>query len=89
MFFLHKLASWTVEYRVKQNAVGSLLKDVLPTLTDYNELNIPKTCRTLLKTMKKTPLKAVKPGKYFHFGLGRRVKYMLDKYGGHLTVRTI
>lgn len=35
--------------------------------------------------MKKTPLKEVKPGQYYHFGLARRVKYMLGRYGGHLT----
>jgi hypothetical protein len=83
--FKKKLASWAVEFRVKQNAVDSLLSDVLPTLPDYDTLNIPKTCRTLLQTMKKTPLKEVKPGQYYHFGLARRVKYMLDRYGGHLT----
>ena len=75
------LASWAVEFCVKQYAVDSLLSDVLPTLPDYDTLNIPKTCRTLLKTTKKTPLKEVKPGQYYHFGLASRVKYMLDRYG--------
>jgi hypothetical protein len=51
--FKEKLASWAVEYRVKQNAVDGLLTNVLPTLPDYDKLNIPKSCRTLLNTMKK------------------------------------
>ncbi|XP_032796164.2 uncharacterized protein LOC116932512 [Daphnia magna] len=83
--FKEKLASWAVEYRVKQNAVDGLLNNVLPTMPDYDKLNIPKSCKTLLKTMKKTPLKEVEPGQYYHFGLARRIQYMLDRYGGHLT----
>ena len=35
--------------------------------------------------MKTTPLKEVKPGQSYHCGLASRVKYMLDRYGGHLT----
>ena len=56
-----------------------------PRRYDQKASSIPKTCRTLLKTMKTTPLKEVKPGQYYHFGLASRVKYMLDRYGGHLT----
>lgn len=80
-----KLASWAVDFRVKQNAVDSLLSDVLPTLPDYESLKLPKTCKTLVGTPKKTPLKDVTPGHYCHFGIEQRVKYMLTKYGGLLT----
>ena len=80
-----KLASWVVDHRVKQNAVDSLLSDVLPVLPEYDSLKMPKTCRTLVQTPKKTPLKKVEPGSYFHFGLARGIKHMIDKHGIELT----
>ena len=67
--FKEKLASWVVDHLVKRNAVDSLLSDVLPVLPEYDSLKMPKTCRTLVQTPKKTPLKKVEPGSYFHFGL--------------------
>lgn len=82
--FTEKLASWAVNFRVKQNAIDNLLTEVLPAVPSYEELNLPKTCRTLLKTRKKTTLKMVEPGHYFHFGLVRGITFMLGRYGFHL-----
>jgi hypothetical protein len=79
--FKTKLASWAVDFKIKQNDVDSLLSDVLPALPEYEELDLPKTCRTLLNTLKKTALKCVEPGHYFHFGLSRGIRFMLQKYG--------
>lgn len=51
--FTTKLASLAVDFKIKQNAVDSLLSHVLPALPEYEELDLPKTCRTLLNTVKK------------------------------------
>jgi hypothetical protein len=45
-----------IKYIIKQNAVDGLLNNVLPTMPDYYKLSNPKSCKTLLKTKKKTPL---------------------------------
>ena len=79
--FKEKLCSWVVSHKVKQVAVDSLLTDVLPVLPDYSSLKLPKTCRTLIGTAKTTPLKQVEPGSYFHFGLARGIKKMIDRCG--------
>lgn len=74
--FRELLQEWAVEFQVKQDAVDRLLH-IMKVVPNYEELGLPLTCRTLLQTIKKTPLKAVSPGHYFHFGLENGIMQVL------------
>lgn len=63
------LSQWAVQFNVPQNAVSGLLRGLKAhkCFSDF-----PIDCRTLLATPKQNSysIKTVKPGSYFHFGLG-------------------
>lgn len=50
-------------------------------LPDYESLNLPLTCTTLLKTQRKTPVRTVAPGYYYHFGLLKNILEVLENHG--------
>ncbi|KAK5641543.1 hypothetical protein RI129_010090 [Pyrocoelia pectoralis] len=72
----NKIANWVVKYYISKNAVDELLnilKHVIPTL--------PKHYKTLLKTPKPDMFhyKAVKPGRYVHYGIEKGIVQNLTK----------
>lgn len=66
---LNFLSQWAVKFNVPQNAVSALLRGLKAhkCFSDF-----PIDCRTLLATPKQNyfTIKTIKPGSYFHFGLG-------------------
>lgn len=42
--------------------------------------DVPKDCRTLLQTPRKTTIKSCSPGHYFHYGLEKALKEEIDRY---------
>lgn len=62
---LEDLREWATSYRVNQNAVSALLC----LLQKHTELKIPKDCRTLLKTPRKSDIATLANGNYCHFHL--------------------
>lgn len=68
-YTLDFLSQWAVKYNVPQNAVSALLRG-LKARKCFSDF--PIDCRTLLGTPKQNSysIKAIKPGSYFHFGLG-------------------
>lgn len=72
---LEELQNWAVIYNVNENAVSAIL-DILK---KHTNLNLPKDCRTLLKTPRKTLTTEMGSGRYCHFGLENAVKNMLKE----------
>ena len=79
--FQKLLAAWAVDCQVKQVHVDKLLSvfKLFPNVDIFTRL--PSTCRTLLSTTRKTCLKTIEPGHYFHFGIEEGVRSMLRKLG--------
>lgn len=76
--FRSQLASWAVECQIKQVHVDKLLK-LMTSDPKFESLNLPKTCRTLLQTVRQTPIKTLDPGHYYHFGICNGAKTILEK----------
>ena len=76
--FRDLLASWAVECQVPQLHVDRLLK-IMKHIPDHANLNLPDSCRTLLKTVRKTPLTEVPPGHFFYLGICESLKSALKK----------
>ncbi|KZS08324.1 Uncharacterized protein APZ42_027722 [Daphnia magna] len=62
------LASWAVQCQIPQCHVDQLLV-LLKSFSDFDTSNLPKSGRTLLKTTRRTPIKVVGPGHYYHCGV--------------------
>lgn len=67
-----KLATWAVEHKISNSALGALLGILKPYHT-----TLPTDPRTLLLTPRKILLKDVEPGKYFHCGIKQGLYYLL------------
>lgn len=65
-----KLATWAVEHKISNSALGALLGILKPYHT-----TLPTDPRTLLLTPRKILLKDVEPGKYFHCGIKQGLYY--------------
>lgn len=60
-----KLGDWAVRYQINQNAVSALLL----ILRNYGHSDLPRDCRTLVKTPRKKIISQMDNGSYCHFGL--------------------
>jgi len=78
--FKSALRELIVVDQIKECTADKLL-NICELLPCYGELGLPKTCKTLLKTLRETPVRAVDNGFYYHFGLDRSVVEMLEKMG--------
>ena len=79
--FRDLLAAWAVQCQIKQVHVDKLLI-LLKSFPDIEIFNaLPSTCRTLVNTVRKTFLKKVDPGHYFHFGIKNGVILALRQLG--------
>lgn len=73
--FRQLFSLWVIFGGICQNAID----DLLSIFRRYPwEIDLPKTCRALLKTPRSVAIKDVAPGKYHHFGLLRGIKRILD-----------
>lgn len=75
--FKEKLASWVVDNQIKQVHVDKLL-DILKCVPGYDSLKLPNSCRTLVKTLRRTPVRDCLPGHYYHFGILQAISSFLD-----------
>lgn len=71
------LQGWAIRNKITHVALGELLSILSKEIPDLN--NLPTDPRTFLKTPRKTILRDIKPGKYYHFGLRSGVTNMLKK----------
>ena len=70
-----QIARWAVVFSVPATAVSVLLK----ILVLYQVVSdLPKDCRSLLKTARCVQTKAIAGGEYFHFGLSEGICYLLN-----------
>jgi len=76
--FLESLASWAVQCQIPQSHVDKLLV-LLKSFPDFDTSNLPKSCRTLLKTIRRTPIKEVGAGHYYHSGVEKGIPSILKK----------
>ena len=75
LLFAAGLADWVVTRQIKECHVDALFKLLK---TEENLSNLPKTCKSLLKTVRKTNLKPVFPVMYFHFGIRKCLEKQLN-----------
>ncbi|KAK4013945.1 hypothetical protein OUZ56_026493 [Daphnia magna] len=75
------LASWAVQCQIPQCHVDQLLV-LLKSFSDFDTSNLPKSGRTLLKTIRRTPIKVVGPGHYYHCGVEKAdiLRYQRPKH---------
>lgn len=52
---------------------------VFTLLPGFEKLGLPKTCRTLLQTIRQNPLRLVSPGHYYHFGITESIELLLKR----------
>lgn len=71
-----QLQEWAIRNKITHVALAELLL-ILKQMPDLK--NLPKDPRTFLQTPRKTILRDIKPGKYYHFGLENSLIYMLEK----------
>ncbi|KAI9550576.1 hypothetical protein GHT06_005701 [Daphnia sinensis] len=71
----HLLALWAVTWGVHQNAIDALL--AILRLFQWG-LDLPNTCRTLLKTPRNVNVKSLSPGKYYHHGILKGLESVLN-----------
>lgn len=71
-----QLRKWAIKNKITHVALQELLfiQRQIPDLK-----NLPKDPRTFLQTQRKTLLRDIKPGKYYHFGLQNGIINMLEK----------
>ena len=70
-----QLARWAVVFSVPAVAVSALLKILLV----YGVIqDLPKDCRTLLKTARQVETKKIRGGEYFHFGIKEGICSQLE-----------
>ncbi|CAH0552046.1 unnamed protein product [Brassicogethes aeneus] len=69
------LAKWVIRYNISHTACNDLLK----ILNDTNSFQLPKDCRTLVKTsVPKNKFITIDSGSYYHFGLEQGLDYILN-----------
>lgn len=73
-----KLQKWSIDFKINHNALQGLLL-ILREITPTTLLNLPKDPRTFLMTPKKTILRVVKPGFYYHFGILNSLNNIFNK----------
>ncbi|XP_045023256.1 uncharacterized protein LOC123467372 [Daphnia magna] len=76
--FRDEISEWVVQYQIKHSSVDALLK-IFTLLPGFEKLGLPKTCRTLLQTIRQTPLRLVSPGHYYHFGITESIELLLKR----------
>ncbi|XP_045025186.1 uncharacterized protein LOC123469909 [Daphnia magna] len=76
--FRESLASWAVQCQIPQSHVDKLLV-LLKSFSDFDTSNLPKSCRTLLKTIRRTATKVVGPGHYYHCGVEKGILSTLQR----------
>ena len=76
--FGKQLAAWMVECKIPQ-CHGDKLLALLKSAPNLNTTRLPNTCRALLKTVRKTDLKVMGQGHYYHCGIARGVVSMLQR----------
>lgn len=83
-----KLRDWAIQYKIPQHAVSALLNTVL---NGHVNVNLPKDCRTLLKTPRNTgTVIEMGHGNYCHFGLTHALdKIFRDRQERHLDLTSI
>ena len=73
--FRQLFSFWVIFWGICQNAVDDLLSIFR---RQPWGIDLPKTCRALLKTPRCVKIKDVAPGKYHHFGILRGIKRILE-----------
>lgn len=76
--FRESLASWAVQCQIPQSHVDKLLV-ILKSFSNFDTSNLPKSCRTLLKTIRRISLKVIGPGHYYHYGVEKGILLILQK----------
>jgi len=71
-----QLRAWAIKNKITHVAFSELLliQRQIPSLQ-----NLPKCLRSFLNTQRKTVLRDINPGKYYHFGLENGIVSMLEK----------
>lgn len=72
--FIENIRSWSFQY----NICGSALSALLLLLVNYGLEFLPKDSRTFKKTPKSTKVREVEPGIYWHYGIKRYLKKLLE-----------
>jgi hypothetical protein len=52
---------------------------LLKSFSDFDTSKLPKSCRTLLKTIRRTPIKVIGPGPYYHCGVEKGILSILQR----------
>lgn len=78
--YIQKLSNWATKYNIKGNSLNALL-EIQRNEPGYS--NLPKDCRTLLKTPRTTKIRNVEPGLYHHFGLNIALSLFVQSLNGH------
>ena len=76
--FRESLASWAVQCQIPQSHVDKLLV-LLKSFSDFDTSKLPKSCRTLLKTIRRTPIKVIGSGHYYHCGVEKGILSILQR----------
>ena len=79
-----KLSYWALLFGISHTALSALLL-ILTTALPAEQL--PKDARTLLDTPRKTVIRRVLPGNYFHYGLLRGIVDELKGHSDHSGIR--
>ena len=74
--FKTNLADWVTKWKINQNAADDLL-NLLRNNPKLQEENLPKSCRTLLKTPRSVTVREIKPGVYYHFGIFKTLEKLM------------
>jgi hypothetical protein len=74
-----KLCDWALLFGISHVALTALLMILRISLPDEQ---LPKDARTLLRTPRKTVIRKVSPGNYFHYGL---LKGIMDQLKNHMN----
>lgn len=78
-----KIAYWALLFGISHVALAALL---LILRFFFPAAQLPKDARTLLGTPRKTIIRSVEPGNYFHYGLLRGIVDELNKHSNHAGI---
>lgn len=80
MSSVQKLKSWAVTMKISHTALKPLLEILSNSLGQHEFRFLPKDPRTFLSTPRKTNIRLVNPGSYYHFGIRDSLERLFTKF---------